>query len=1077
MAKMGAVGAAGAGEEIIQEGIQQYSLGDPINLTSPSALESGLVGLLYGWGMGGAGSVFTHITEQVEAHMTPEVAQTYQAYVEQGASQGLDEHSATLQALDLIAEEPGGQAIIEKAFKELKDLAEGKPVEPMTQDEKQAHIENFIPAEEEATPEAIGDEIIDAITAGDADVEALFGLPHEPTPAVGGGAPIPPSEVKHAIRLTTGQEKVAKMVRENVALSAGLRKAAAAAKLAHKVGSEKATEAAKASMRNVLLDAKLAAETRGFAEGKAAGIRVTKAEMVGAFKESQKNAEAMRKEMSRIIQEELPIAERGKFLDALVSKLTKKQQTRILDRVINTKEKLTHKQLIAEFEKIRHFKGTIPVEYQRRIAEITEDINTHNFRPSTVAKLQALQAYADENGMPSGVSAETLGKLDAISKKQAADMTPEELKEVIAAGKHLIAMGRLKHNLKYRYNERERQAALAKLLEDTNNLDYADDRTMSRLAQYLYLDTLTPHRVMEQIDGFKKGENAKLLKRLALTEKDFHMAHRSTVVAAMEEIAALGIDTMSEDLEARLMVNIRNQEGATEQTLALMEKYGWQEIPELSAQEQGIINILQKHSSRHVDRLAALYEERENEPFIRHPNYILPLKYENQAHQSPKDAISTNMHRSYETEQGHTKARKKGVKLMPRTDVMGVFEQGVSEQLYYLYMQPEIDNAEQLVNTREYAEKAGRAATNYWKDHLEIVAHRGWSAKAEHNDFSKGLRKVRGNITKAVMGYKVSSAMMQVFAVFDTMSYATAEYGPLAMREVVAEFAKSWIVPGYAKDYIETSTALKVRQGGELAIEELLQDTSHSKGLYNAYVRWSMSILQKADIRTAAGAQSAFERILTKHGVPNAKEEAGILMDMVSSSSDINFRPHVLARGEGARTWFNFATFMLNRWGMIAHDLVGKGIIHGDIQQKLSATISLGIIVAATLAEDTARDYLWQTLGGKARQARPLMERVLLSIPSNVPYFGSVYDGWTESPRDIPMAKLITDVLKVAKAPFKETSEAQGKAILKAAEAAATLTVGVPGTSQGFDFIEAALFPGKEKIGKPKPAVKAKKAS
>ena len=74
---------------------------------------------------------------------------------------------------------------------------------------------------------------------------------------------------------------------------------------------------------------------------------------------------------------------------------------------------------------------------------------------------------------------------------------------------------------------------------------------------------------------------------------------------------------------------------------------------------------------------------------------------------------------------------------------------------------------------------------------------------------------------------------------------------------------------------------LQQRQAGELAIEETLKKVGKTKGLVNGFIRGGMSLLQKADVRTAAGIQQGLENILIKYGISNPKGESEFLMNLV----------------------------------------------------------------------------------------------------------------------------------------------------------------------------------------------------
>lgn len=269
----------------------------------------------------------------------------------------------------------------------------------------------------------------------------------ESAPGVVAASAAAPEDLSRA--LTPEQRQLAKLIGQDIQLRAALKKAQANARIAYKLGTTDAIARAKAELRDVLLKARIKAEAFGLGEGFKLAEKLTRKEfrsvfkereqtlkqaqearrreMIAAFRDSQKSAEESRKALRDVIEAELPLEERGKFLDALVGRITKKKQLRILERVEQLQEKLNRKALIEELGELQTFKGDIPVEYQRRLKEIVGDINTKNFTAATIRKLEGLKAWSDQHGMPSGVNPRTLEKLRRLKGKQAKDMTSEEL--------------------------------------------------------------------------------------------------------------------------------------------------------------------------------------------------------------------------------------------------------------------------------------------------------------------------------------------------------------------------------------------------------------------------------------------------------------------------------------------------------------------------------------------------------------------------------------------------------------------------------------------------------------------------
>ena len=88
------------------------------------------------------------------------------------------------------------------------------------------------------------------------------------------------------------------------------------------------------------------------------------------------------------------------------------------------------------------------------------------------------------------------------------------------------------------------------------------------------METLHSFRVADMIDGYADytGENAKFIKNLGQKETEALNNVRTTVATALEELQELGVKDLIEEQQARIMINIRNQEGAYDQVKTLMEK-------------------------------------------------------------------------------------------------------------------------------------------------------------------------------------------------------------------------------------------------------------------------------------------------------------------------------------------------------------------------------------------------------------------------------------------------------------------------------------------------------------------------
>jgi len=135
--KLAATGGMEAGEEAIQSGIEQYSLGDEIDFGKMKT--PAFVGGLFGVGMGGTGSVYTALRDKVIDTMPPDMNSIVNDAIQEGLKSGLPQQQAELKALDEIADTPEGRAHIEQVMETLKDpTKEGEPIAKVEEAEKVA---------------------------------------------------------------------------------------------------------------------------------------------------------------------------------------------------------------------------------------------------------------------------------------------------------------------------------------------------------------------------------------------------------------------------------------------------------------------------------------------------------------------------------------------------------------------------------------------------------------------------------------------------------------------------------------------------------------------------------------------------------------------------------------------------------------------------------------------------------------------------------------------------------------------------------------------------------------------------
>ncbi|MCK9521135.1 MAG: transglycosylase SLT domain-containing protein, partial [Dehalococcoidia bacterium] len=369
--------------------------------------------------------------------------------------------------------------------------------------------------------------------------------------------------VKARIREITGQTKGPKTVTEYDALKASFVKAAQAARVAYRAGNKEGVEKAKAQMKE-------------------------------AYAKAQEKRQAKE--------------QRAKDLKAI--------------------------------KKLSQMKGSIAVDYQKKIRDLMEGIDFKNITPAKWEQLKALQDFIESEGLPLGINPKRLDELKRLTAIPLKSLDNEQIAMLRKQLEELTALGKLKASLKYKYNERKRADLERKILETTRNLDPSvqfekgelrrrDKMKVASVA--MYINTMHTPRVADLADGYNdyKGEQARLIKSAgeAETRAVANATKRQQGWLDFLRENKIELPTEGSESDIRMNIVIRVREGATKPAEMLMKEYGVSEVPTLTDEENKIIEYIRQDMDRQKGKLAATWEEINEEIFPEQKVYYLPLKY------------------------------------------------------------------------------------------------------------------------------------------------------------------------------------------------------------------------------------------------------------------------------------------------------------------------------------------------------------------------------------------------------------------------------------------------------------------
>lgn len=720
------------------------------------------------------------------------------------------------------------------------------------------------------------------------------------------------------------------------------------------------------------------------------------------------------------------------------------------------KANLAEDELNQKLQYLFNINRGIAIPYQRLIHKLTKDISLKNFDRAAIQKTK--DWFESVNPEEIGLLPDTIEKIRKsfalLDIKMLSDFTLEEKQDIINTLKRLQAQGKLMHKIQRTLKEKNRKQLQDRLLKETINLD--GKASLGREAgKELYLNFLTPYRVADKMDGFKEnGILKEFISQEAFAEisSDYNAGLQFTDY--LNQTLAIKSEWTEQELQRVVLVGLDIMQATTQRDI-LMEEMNLTEVPELTPQETALLLLTEQIMGQNKHNVASVYEAREGTIFPEIPRYIFALKYPAQTNIVDSTLIRQDYHNTKNVKDYFTEARKKGIKKLVRTDLFSMVKDSLFEQNWYTHMQPVLDTQASILFTQAFKNKAGDTNYSWWKNQIDITARRGYSSRAA-TLFSKTdqlLKQGRINLTQAILAYKLSSALAQVFSTSDAMVLALTIHKPNIAAKIIPNVLKAYFQKNRPAIY-KLSKALQERTGGEQALEELFNKTD-----LGAFTKKGYNLLKEIDLRTAIGVQQTFYNALQGKAA-NSLQQAEIYTLLSQAGGGIVFRPHILGTGEKAKTVLTLQTFFLNRWGLVAHDIIDKNIIHGSNKGKIYGVAALALLIVTSLAEDEFREFLFNLITSKPTpKEKELHKKIAGATLELIPILGRVLSNLIQDKpqqiSEVPIIRMTYKGIKAFKNIFtQEEYEAKVQGIIASIETYVTLRYGVAGTAQVFDLLE-----------------------
>ena len=375
-------------------------------------------------------------------------------------------------------------------------------------------------------------------------------------------------------------------------------------------------------------------------------------------------------------------------------------------------------------------------------------------------------------------------------------------------------------------------------------------------------------------------------------------------------------------------------------------------------------------------------------------------------------------------EKGFTEERFGG-KNPIKLDALEIAMKHIDNASYLIHMAQDIKELGELANTDEFRKAAGKLGQEITRNWIDLMARHGGKEGHRSNVFDV-LRK---NTGWAVLGYKLSSALIQPTALLD----GAALIGRYAFKGAYNVLLN----PEWRAFMMDNFSELKSRIGDDVAYAALMQGVKKETILGKAKIGSFWLIRTLDGVTATAIAAGAYEKIVTEKGglVDFAKpdldaiQDATLIMRRTQSSGLFKDAPSALTRGtfigsvSADKLIFQFQSFMLTRWSLIQHDMIHNGIRLGQTQQSLNIATYLILAAMAEVGIRRGAEEIIAAATGSGDDLEDidedLLNKFLMELFRTIPVFGSIMNSFNYGNIPVPVISITERALDSLKLTIK----------------------------------------------------------
>lgn len=816
--------------------------------------------------------------------------------------------------------------------------------------------------------------------------------------------------------------------------------------------------------------------------------REEKSRIIELVKQKTSEVQDIKNKIVNYTKENISTDNRGKLLEAVKNAKTKGDLANAMLKVDNINRAEKAKEIITSIKEATTDVANLPIETKKQIDEFLKDFKFSTSREDTIQKLLKSKEWMDAgNDLPNRIKMQ----IEMLEKTNLKELPINKLEDIKAKLDVLVNEGKTKMRIRKEIEDLRHDAMMEKVKVGSKNLDIeVKKRTPGRPSteetwteRWTKMKDFTQsadwqltgiERFFNKLDGYKnyEGVNYKTFYEPVKHANDKVLKEyiEITIKAAKLE-KQLSLSTY--DYEKIGMYAVLQQPGGYEKLIA--NGYSPKMISgiHLNDRQMKMYNFMRKTLDEYYPRLNEVMQKQYNKSLGFTKNYF-PFQTDFEQTKSIADQIES-LYRRTSVDRSFSKQRTQFAAPV-KINAGKIFDGYIKNAVHFIHMNNVVKNIAKIAKDPRYAEAVGEKARQYVLDWIDLEARAGKATPRY-----RFLNKLRANLGVAVLGFKLSSALIQ----------------PMAKIEGAMELGAKWAFR-YDKDFItkpeirkfivDSSPELRSRIGDDPGYSELSENPTWKKTQQVA-----MWTLQRLDSLTAGSVwYNAYRKKLAELGIEfdinkvnqQALDYADRVVRITQASPMYKDMPPALTgkHRDLAKTLFTFQSFMLNKWNYIKEDLITQGIVSiqdakliddpkasKQARDKAISKVAqqLFFLVMGVFAEEALRNTMSQLYYGKKYEEK-LPKKIFNAFVENIPVLSQIASTFEYNQVPFPLGSTAQALVTGSKAMVKgKTMKSKITGTVKLLTAIGQLG-GVPGTSEASKLIRGPIIRIFESLGKKK---------